>query len=120
MTRLNRPGQEKRLAHLRARFRRAEPRKARFKAWKSLRRFSRTAGLITLGAAIGGGTFLALDNDRPPDAERQLSSRETYYDTCRDAFQDGHANIRSGEPGYRPELDADGDGLACEPYAPRY
>ncbi|OYW43781.1 MAG: hypothetical protein B7Z38_00115 [Rhodobacterales bacterium 12-64-8] len=47
-----------------------------------------------------------------------LSPRTTFYGTCREAFMDGRANIRAGEPGYRRELDADGDGLACEPYGP--
>jgi len=28
----------------------------------------------------------------------------------------GKAPIRVGEPGYRPALDADNDGIACEPY----
>lgn len=79
------------------------------------------AGLLVLGAALGGGAYLALDSLQPPEQPSPmgaLSLRTTFYGTCREAFMDGRANIRVGEPGYRRELDADGDGLACEPYAP--
>jgi hypothetical protein len=35
---------------------------------------------------------------------------------CDAAKSSGYANILQGEPSYRPALDADGDGVACEPY----
>lgn len=79
------------------------------------------AGLLVLGAALGGGAYLALDSMQPPEQPSPLgalSLRTTFYGTCREAFLDGRANIRVGEPGYRRELDVDGDGLACEPYVP--
>lgn len=77
---------------------------------------------ILFGAAVGMGAFVAVDSLGPPDepsALGALSLRETYYASCRDAFQDGRSNIRRGEPGYRRPLDADDDGLACEPYGRR-
>ncbi|HEY8526505.1 MAG TPA: excalibur calcium-binding domain-containing protein [Acidimicrobiales bacterium] len=37
-----------------------------------------------------------------------------HYDDCWDAWRQGAAPIEQGEPGYRPELDYDGDGVACE------
>jgi hypothetical protein len=37
---------------------------------------------------------------------------------CYDARAAGTAPIYRGEPGYRPEMDGDGDGVACE--APRW
>lgn len=40
----------------------------------------------------------------------------TYYPNCDAARAAGAAPILEGEPGYRPELDADDDGIACEPY----
>ena len=79
------------------------------------------AGLLVLGAVLGGGAYLALDSMQPPEQPSPLgalSLRTTFYGTCREAFLDGRANIRVGEPGYRRELDVDGDGLACEPYVP--
>ena len=78
--------------------------------------------LLFLGAGIGGGGFLLLDSLGSPDARSRdaaFSLRGVYYSTCRDAFLDGRMNIRRGEPGYRAALDADGDGLACEPYRGR-
>ncbi len=79
------------------------------------------AGLLLLGAGLGGSAFILLDSFQPPDKPSPvgvLSLRDAYYGTCREAFLDGRANIRTGEPGYRRALDADGDGLACEPYVP--
>ena len=42
-----------------------------------------------------------------------------YYPNCAAARWAGVAPIYRGEPGYRPELDADNDGIACEPYPNR-
>ncbi|MEQ1782343.1 MAG: excalibur calcium-binding domain-containing protein [Hyphomonadaceae bacterium] len=70
---------------------------------------------MALGVLIGGGAFLALDSLNPSEARSEaFFLRGTYYQNCRDAFLDGRSNIHRGEPGYRPELDADRDGLACE------
>ncbi|MFS0774049.1 excalibur calcium-binding domain-containing protein [Sphingomonas sp. 1P08PE] len=35
---------------------------------------------------------------------------------CNDARAAGTAPIYRGEPGYRPGMDGDDDGIACEPY----
>lgn len=87
-----------------------------------VRDLGRNTGLICLGVFVGGGAFVMLDLLNPP-ASRALAvafpSQETYYQTCREAFQDGRTNIRRGEPGYRAALDADRDGLACEPFIRR-
>jgi hypothetical protein len=40
----------------------------------------------------------------------------TYYPSCAWARSAGAAPIRRGSPGYRSQLDADDDGVACEPY----
>lgn len=37
------------------------------------------------------------------------------YSNCSEARADGRSSIPSTDPAYRPDLDADGDGLACEP-----
>ena len=37
-----------------------------------------------------------------------------YYESCAAARADGAAPLMRGEPGYRPGLDRDGDGIACE------
>lgn len=43
----------------------------------------------------------------------------TYFRNCREAWAAGAAPLRRGEPGYRAEMDGDGDGIACEPYRGR-
>lgn len=50
---------------------------------------------------------------------RRIASPGTYFRYCREAWAAGVAPIRRGDPGYRPGLDGDGDGVACEPYRPR-
>jgi hypothetical protein len=37
------------------------------------------------------------------------------YQDCNQARADGRSSIPFTDPAYRPELDFDGDGLACEP-----
>ena len=37
------------------------------------------------------------------------------YQNCNDAHADGRYSIPTSDPAYRPDLDLDGDGLACEP-----
>ncbi|MCX2179528.1 excalibur calcium-binding domain-containing protein [Streptomyces sp. SKN60] len=37
-----------------------------------------------------------------------------YYENCTAARDAGAAPIRRGEPGYRPALDRDNDGIACD------
>jgi hypothetical protein len=59
--------------------------------------------------------------DYPPRAEqqRQLTAREASksYSGCREIRRLGIAPLRRGQPGYRPWMDGDNDGLACEPVA---
>ena len=42
-----------------------------------------------------------------------------YFRNCKEAWAAGAAPLRRGHPGYRPEMDGDGDGIACEPYRGR-
>lgn len=42
-----------------------------------------------------------------------------YYRNCNEARAAGAAPLYRGEPGYRPEMAGDGDGIACEPYRGR-
>ncbi|MBD58800.1 MAG: hypothetical protein CL808_01575 [Citromicrobium sp.] len=39
-----------------------------------------------------------------------------FYKNCDAARAAGAAPMRVGDPGYRVNLDRDGDGIACEPY----
>lgn len=51
---------------------------------------------------------------RPQRAETSRSG--VFYRNCAAARAAGAAPIYRGQPGYRPEMDGDGDGVACEPY----
>jgi hypothetical protein len=44
----------------------------------------------------------------------QPVSQSTYYRNCSQAHADGRCNIPQGDPAYRPGLDRDHDGYACE------
>jgi hypothetical protein len=47
-------------------------------------------------------------------------SRPTvYYKNCAEAHADGRWDIPEGDPAYRPELDKDHNGIACESRKPR-
>ncbi|MGB5077067.1 MAG: excalibur calcium-binding domain-containing protein [Sphingorhabdus sp.] len=61
----------------------------------------------TVNATIQMSRNLGRENAPPVGA---------YYSGCNDARAAGVAPLYSGEPGYRPEMDGDGDGIACEPY----
>ncbi len=65
-------------------------------------------GVVTKEVAVSQGIMRA--NTPQPGA---------YYRYCADARAAGVAPLYAGEPGYRPELDRDGDGVACEPYRGR-
>lgn len=49
------------------------------------------------------------------NSTQRLSADEVMYENCAAARAAGAAPIRRGEPGYRPGLDGDGDGVACDP-----
>lgn len=52
---------------------------------------------------------------RPAGSSRAGAS----FRNCQEARAAGAAPLQRGQPGYRIELDADGDGIACEPIRPR-
>jgi hypothetical protein len=105
------PGHNERLVRIRRGFRSS--------AWRihapSFRIF-RTAsqlGLVALGMCIGASVMAVLD--RLPSTQDGVAGA-VFFSNCRDAIQAGAAPIYYGYPGYRLPLDADGDGVACEPY----
>lgn len=56
-----------------------------------------------------------------PEAVEQAPrvSDEVYYRNCAAARAAGAAPLYRGQPGYRPQMESDGDGIACEPYRRR-
>ena len=59
-------------------------------------------------------TIVAASPARAADARAPTAER--YFRNCAAAHAAGAYSIPRGAPGYRPALDADDDGLACEPY----
>jgi len=51
-----------------------------------------------------------------PPAIAPRPERGVFYRNCAEARAAGAAPIYAGQPGYRPGLDRDGDGVACEPW----
>lgn len=71
--------------------------------------------IIAVGFAIGIGlgiTFAGYDFSKVI-----AQNKYAYFRNCAAARAAGAAPIREGQPGYRVELDADRDGIACEPYS---
>lgn len=52
--------------------------------------------------------------DPPPRPPAERSQGDVYFRNCSEARAAGRENIRRGQPGYRPDLDRDNDGVACE------
>ncbi|MCC5611618.1 excalibur calcium-binding domain-containing protein [Nostoc sp. CHAB 5834] len=54
----------------------------------------------------------------PPSklAQSSTAPASAYYRYCDQARAAGVARLYRGTPGYRPELNRDGDGIVCEPY----
>jgi hypothetical protein len=75
-------------------------------------------GLTTIGidecpakpvpTTAGKGTYL------PPTQPAAQQPQAPYYANCDDARAQGKAPVHSTDPGYRPELDSDHDGIGCE------
>jgi hypothetical protein len=93
-------------------------------ASRRYRRSRRTSPLeFLIGAAVVGGMIgvaLAdhseLTMSKEKLAQMHAVEASVYYSGCREAWAAGAAPIHRGEPGYRPEMDGDDDGIACEPY----
>ena len=71
-----------------------------------------------VAASVAFATYFAA-NALVPRVEASAGpdmSDSLYFANCSDARAAGEAPIYRGEPGYRDELDRDGDGVACEPY----
>lgn len=51
---------------------------------------------------------------RPAPARGVTGGSAVYFPNCASAHAAGAAPLYRGRPGYRPALDRDGDGVACE------
>lgn len=53
-------------------------------------------------------------NPAPPRTAPARVNGQVYYANCAAARAAGAAPLRRGDPGYRPAMDRDDDGVACE------
>jgi hypothetical protein len=114
------PGHEDRIKTLQLRFKRASPKApASAKLSKIIRS---NIGLIAIAGAALLAILLVFETQNGSSfasataAADETRLQEPYYHRCADARAAGVAPILRGEPGYRAPLDADNDGIACEPY----
>jgi len=87
--------------------------------WPWRRHLGRT--LTILAAAAVFGVVARLDTEEGRSGMLSLLSIDTLSAprNCADARARGLAPAKRGQPGYAPWLDADNDGIACEPYRRR-
>ena len=71
------------------------------------------AGAMAIGIAVAPLANAAPTTTSPTPAPATGGS-DVYYPNCAAARAAGAAPIHKGQPGYRPGLDRDGDGIACE------
>lgn len=43
-----------------------------------------------------------------------VADESIHFSSCKEAWENGYADIHKGEPGYSTTLDKDHDGIACE------
>ena len=86
-------------------------------------------GAVLVGAAGGTASLATTPQARTALAERirplavgmgLVRAREPqegdYWQGCNETRAAGTAPIYASEPGYREDMDGDGDGVACEPH----
>lgn len=81
-------------------------------------------GLPVLLAGIVVAVFAVINSGAESSPSLSIASSSStnsnaYYRYCDEARADGAAPLHRAQPGYRSELDRDGDGVACEPYLGR-
>lgn len=72
--------------------------------------------LIGIAGISWAGKKLSVTEENAPLGLTSAVSSDVYYRYCKDARAAGAAPLYRGDPGYRSALDADNDGVACEPY----
>ena len=70
---------------------------------------------VMLGLTAGYG-YTQLPPAAVPSARpRARLEQSVYYSGCNEVRDAGKAPLLAGQPGYRPDMDGDTDGIACEP-----
>jgi hypothetical protein len=77
------------------------------------RRAAIAAAAVLIAAAYHSGPQVGQPMPAPRAAATALA--DPPYQDCNQAHADGRYSIPVNDPAYRPDLDPDGNGLACEP-----
>jgi hypothetical protein len=72
-------------------------------------------GAVMLGGIVGYGWATLPPAAFQSSEERKQVEQSAYYAGCNAVRAAGKAPLYAGQPGYREEMDGDGDGVACEP-----
>lgn len=64
------------------------------------------------GEGSSGGSAPEPEPQKEPDSKPE--PQKEFYANCKEAKAAGVAPMYEGDPGYRPELDRDKDGIACD------
>jgi hypothetical protein len=75
---------------------------------------STTTTTTTTTTVVGGSGSTTTQQDALPVPNESSEDSSVYFPTCAAAKAAGVAPLYIGEPGYRPGLDRDKDGKACE------
>ena len=66
------------------------------------------------GSGWFGGSDSGSGEGSEEEATPEPEPQKEFYANCKEAKAAGAAPMYKGDPGYRPELDRDGDGSACD------
>ena len=72
--------------------------------------------LLLFGYAASGGALPLVGRLTKSPSELAKIERSVTYSGCREVGRLGKAPLYAGQPGYRRNMDGDGDGIACEDY----
>lgn len=76
--------------------------------------------ILVWAAGVFAVIVLYPSDEQPANQSSGVVSASAYYRNCDAARAAGAAPLYRVSPGYRRELDRDGDGIACEPYRGRW
>jgi Excalibur calcium-binding domain len=82
---------------------------------RTRRLLEKWAAAMAIASLIFICLLLAAQYDWISAGPLQPGGANIYYPDCAAARAAHAAPVHIGQPGYRPELDANGDGTACEP-----
>ncbi|MET0373779.1 MAG: excalibur calcium-binding domain-containing protein [Rhizorhabdus sp.] len=72
--------------------------------------------LLGGSAATFASVFAFTGSPKAQAIAKTVAAKAVYYPGCDAVRALGKAPLYRGQPGYRPEMDGDDDGIACEPY----